>query len=89
MSDKQEPILIVIEGLIDAFIDAYEPAPSEWEADEIYPLGRLREFFGAYAPNPGMIDPISTYINELREQGFIMQVVSSGYPAIVVNRRKG
>lgn len=86
-TQDQGPVLIVIDQLVEAFLDAYEPFDDEWHADEIFTLGKLRQFFSAFAPTPGVIDPIGEYLRILSENGFSMHVTCDGLPAIFVKRK--
>lgn len=85
---EQGPILIVIEQLVEAFLEAYDPCYDEWHADETFTMSKLRQFFNAFAPTPGNVDPIKEYLDMLTANGFTMQVTCDGLPAIFVNRRK-
>ena len=87
--EQQQPILMVIDQLIDTFIDTYEPEANEYEAEEVFTMGKLRSFFCAYDPKPGFVDPIGEYLRILGENGFRLSVTMDGHPAIFVNRRKG
>lgn len=84
---EQGPVLIVIDQLVEAFLDAYEPFDDEWHADEIFTLGKLRQFFSAFAPAPGVVDPIKEYLDMLTANGFNMRVTCDGLPAIFVKRK--
>lgn len=86
-TQDQGPVLIVIDQLVGAFLDAYEPCHSEWDADEVFTVAKLRQFFNAFAPAPGVIDSIGEYLRILSENGFSMHVTCDGLPAIFVSRR--
>ena len=85
--ESNEPVLVVIDQLVDCFTGNYEPCYKEWDADEVFTMGKLRNFFCAYDPKPGFVDPIGEYLRILGEEGFILQVTSDGMPAIFVNRK--
>ena len=85
-NDSQGPVLIVINGMVDAFCEVYEPCDSECAADEIFTIGRLREFFNAYQMI-GMVDPLSEYLNMLAEQGYCLHMTSLGVPGLTVSLR--
>lgn len=86
--EQQGPVLIVIERLVDAFCEAYDPCESECVADEIYTIARLRDFFMAYAPALGFIDPLKEYLDLLADRGYILHVCSLGTPAIFVTLKE-
>lgn len=86
--EEQSPVLIVIEQLVEAFVNNYEPGGNEWDAEEVFTIGKLRSFFCAFDPKPGFIDPIGEYLRILAEYGFSLQVTAEGMPAIFVNRKK-
>ena len=85
--ESNEPILVLIEPLIDCFVETYEPESNEYEADEVFTIGKLRTFFCAYDPRPGFVDPIGEYLRILAENGFPLHVTSEGMPALFVSRR--
>lgn len=72
----------IIPDKINAFIQYYKPAKDESTCDEVYTDAKLRQFFKAWPCTLG--DPLSIYINLLRESGFIMKVSLSGEPAFFV-----
>ncbi len=86
--EEQGPVLIVIEQLVEAFVNNYEPGGNEWDAEEVFTIGKLRSFFCAFEPKPGFIDPIGEYLRILAEYGFSLKVSAEGMPAIFVNRKK-
>lgn len=72
----------IIPDKLNAFIQYYKPAKDESTCDEVYTDVKLRQFFKAWPCTLG--DPLSIYINLLRESGFIMKVSLSGEPAFFV-----
>ena len=86
--ENQEPILVVIDQLVECFIGNYDPHFNENTADDVFTIGRLRNFFCAYDPKPGFADPIGEYLRILGEQGFVLQVTYEGLPAIFVKKKK-
>lgn len=85
--EQQEPMLVVIDQLVDCFTGSYEPCYKEYDADEVFTIGKLRNFFCAYDPKPGFVDPIGEYLRILSEEGFVLQVTYEGLPAIFVKRK--
>lgn len=73
--------------LVDAFCDTYRDACREEDADEVFTVRRLREYFSAW-PLPKSPDPLPPYINELEKRGFSMQTCWDGQPAVLCQRRK-
>lgn len=74
--------------LIDAFADAFRPSVMEEEAEEVFTVGRIREYFQAW-PIPAMPDPLPPYLDELEARGFLMRTGFDGQPAIFCTRRDG
>lgn len=67
--------------LIDAFCDTYKPVAHEEDADEVFTVRRLREFFNAW-PLPKTPDPLLPYMNELERRGFAMHTSYDGQPGL-------
>lgn len=61
--------------LIDAFTDTYRPVSREENAEELFTVRRLRDYFQAW-PVPKMPDPLPPYLIELERRGFAMQTGS-------------
>lgn len=73
--------------LIDAFTDTYRPVSREENAEELFTVRRLRDYFQAW-PVPKMPDPLPPYLIELERRGFAMQTGYDGYPALFCIRWK-
>lgn len=87
-ADPRESLrAFVIEAKVTAFAYAYEPADSEFEADEVFTDEKLRQYFNAYPRATG--DPLVLYVDEhLIPLGFRMshsQLLNE--PAIFVRRK--
>ena len=76
-----------IMGLVDSFCDTYKAVRYEDEADEVFTISRIREYFSAW-PIPKMPDPLGCYLEELERRGFVAQTTFDGQPAIFVVRWK-
>ena len=74
------------QALLRAFDSTYEPVSSEHMAQELFTMGRLREFFQAWIV-PRMPDPLPMYIDELAYMGFPMRTSFDGSPCIMVRYR--
>ena len=72
--------------MLSAFRNAYEAVSSEHLAQEIFTMGRLREYFQAWII-PKMPDPLPVYIEELEYMGFPMRTSFDGSPCIMVRYR--
>lgn len=72
--------------MLAAFRNTYEAVSSEHLAQEIFTMGRLREYFQAWII-PKMPDPLPTYIEELDYMGFPMRTSFDGSPCIMVRYR--
>ena len=72
--------------MLSAFRNAYEAVNSEHLAQEIFTMGRLREYFQAWII-PKMPDPLPIYIEELEYMGFPMRTSFDGSPCIMVRYR--
>ena len=72
--------------LLNSFNSTYEPVSSEHLAQEIFTVGRLREYFQAWII-PKMPDPLPTYLEELDCMGFPMRTSFDGSPCIMVRYR--
>lgn len=72
--------------MLRAFNNTYEPVSSEHLAQEVFTIGRLREYFQAWII-PKMPDPLPLYIEELDYMGFPMRTSFDGSPCILVRYR--
>lgn len=72
--------------MLSAFRNAYDAVSSEHLAQEIFTMGRLREYFQAWII-PKMPDPLPIYIEELEYMGFPMRTSFDGSPCIMVRYR--
>lgn len=72
--------------LVDAFERAYESANSEHTSDEVFTIGRIREYFQAYVL-PKMPDPLNAYLEELECRGYRLTSSFDGSPSILVRNR--
>ena len=70
-----------------AFVTAYDPAPTEQEADEVWNEARVRAFFGAYVEKSHG-DTLPLYLARLAESGFQMVVASTGELALMLRYRR-
>lgn len=84
---RQAPVRVEpTRPLIEAFCNTYKPCNSEVIADEIFTLGRLRDYFKCYAIlDPRWVDIFPKYLDALSEQGYKVQTSFSGEPAIFVS----
>ena len=72
--------------MLTAFRNTFEAVSSEHLAQEIFTIGRLREYFQAWII-PKMPDPLPIYIEELDYMGFPMRTSFDGPPCIMVRYR--
>lgn len=72
--------------MLTAFRNTFEAVSSEHLAQEIFTIGRLREYFQAWII-PKMPDPLPIYIEELDYLGFPMRSSFDGSPCIMVRYR--
>lgn len=72
--------------LLAAFRNTYEAVGSEHLAQEIFTVGRLRQYFQAWII-PKMPDPLPVYIEELDYMGFPMRTSFDGSACIMVRYR--
>ena len=80
------PGLKASQPMLSAFRNAYEAVSSEHLAQELFTMGRLREYFQAWII-PKMPDPLPIYIEELEYMGFPMRTSFDGSPCIMVRYR--
>lgn len=73
--------------LLNAFQNSFEPVGSECVAEELFTIGRLREYFQAWVI-PKMPDPLPAYLEELDYMGFQMRVSFDGTPCVMVRYRR-
>ena len=72
--------------LVEGFCDNYQPCGNELAADEVFTLGKLRDYFKCYAIlDPRWVDVFPKYLDALVERGFKVQTAFCGEPAIFVN----
>lgn len=74
------------QALLRSFENTYEAVNSEHMAQELFTMGRLREYFQAWIV-PRMPDPLPMYIDELSYMGFPMRTSFDGSPCIMVRYR--
>lgn len=74
------------QSLLRAFEGTYEPVSSEHLAQELFTMGRLREYFQAWIV-PRMPDPLPMYLDELAYMGYPMRTAFDGSPCIMVRYR--
>lgn len=71
--------------LIESFCAAYTPCANEGMADEVFTIGKLREYFGCFMTvDPRWIDLLSFYLKDLERRGYRMMTSFMGEPAIFV-----
>ena len=73
--------------LVDSFTDSFRCTLCEEDAEEVFNVARLREYFNAW-PVPKMPDPLPPYLNELERRGFAMQTGYDGQPALFCIRNR-
>ena len=74
------------QALLRSFENTYEPVSSEHMAQELFTMGRLREYFQAWIV-PRMPDPLPMYLDELAYLGYPMRTSFDGSPCIMVRYR--
>lgn len=74
------------QALLRSFENTYEPVGSEHMAQELFTMGRLREYFQAWIV-PRMPDPLPMYLDELAYMGYPMKTSFDGSPCIMVRYR--
>lgn len=75
------------QALLRSFENTYEPVGSEHMAQEVFTMGRIREYFQAWIV-PRMPDPLPMYLDELSYMGFPMRTSFDGSPCIMVRYRR-
>lgn len=71
--------------LLDGFYDTFTPCSSERMADEVFTMGKLREYFQCYiSVDPRWGDMLPEYIAALVSKGYKVRTSYSGEPAIFV-----
>lgn len=74
------------EALIQAFVSEYTLVMTEEEADEVFDMCRLREYFGAFQV-PKMPDPLPPYLDALTEDhGYQFRTSYSGDAALFLKK---
>lgn len=81
--EKDLKAQIVSQVIVDSFMSAYTPCVFESEADEVFTIGRLRDYLCAYV-TPGEPDLLPPYLEILKENGFLMKNSYAGQPAVFV-----
>lgn len=80
----KEPAKVSVE-LLKSFRDAYSPCESEMLSDEVFTMGRLREYFGCFiSVDPRWGDLLPSYLEKLDGYGYKMRTSYMGEPAIFV-----
>ena len=74
------------QALLRSFENTYEPVSSEHMVQELFTMGRLREYFQAWIV-PRMPDPLPVYLDELAYMGYPMRTSFDGSPCIMVRYR--
>ena len=74
------------QALLRSFENTYEPVGSEHMAQELFTMGRLREYFQAWIV-PKMPDPLPMYLDELAYMGYPMRTSFDGSPCVMVRYR--
>lgn len=77
----------VVMAKATAFTDAYDPSPTEQEADEVWNEARIRAFFGAYVEKTHG-DTLPVYLEQLRLKGFVLKVASTGELSLMLRYRR-
>lgn len=75
-----------VQSLLNSFRNTFEQASSEHFAQELFSMGRLREYFQAWII-PKMPDPLPVYVDELEYMGFPVRTSFDGTPCIMVRYR--
>lgn len=73
----------VMDSLLQSFVNTYTPCDDESQADEVFTMGRLREYLQAFTM-PGTPDALPHYLSELKKQGYTVATSYGGDPAIFV-----
>ena len=82
--EGREPLKVSSE-LLKSFCEAYSPCDSETLAEEVFTMGRLREYFGCYiSVDPRWGDLLPSYLEKLDERGYKLRTSWMGEPAIFV-----
>ena len=71
----------------DAFVQMYDPSPTENGADEVWNEARLREFFTAYVEKTNG-DPLPLYLEQIKPFGHRMKVSSGGELCLFLKYRR-
>lgn len=71
--------------LLDGFYDTFLPCDSERLADEVFTMGKLREYFQCYVTvDPRWGDLLPEYLAALASKGYKMCTSFTGEPAVFV-----
>lgn len=75
----------IVPAKIQAFVEEYEPAATEAEAEEVMGDAALRTFFQAFPLAIG--DPMTLYIDALQRNGYRLRVTSNNEPALLLHHK--
>ena len=75
-----------IPGILDELVGEYIPAVSEKHADEVWPIGLLREKLSAWLVFGTKTDVLQEYLDQLNDLGYRLQDTTSG-PALCLIRK--
>lgn len=71
--------------LLDGFYETFLPCDSERMADEVFTMGKLREYFQCYVTvDPRWGDLLPEYLAALASKGYKMRTSYTGEPAVFV-----
>lgn len=71
--------------LLNGFYDTFIPCDTERMADEVFTMGKLREYFQCYiSVDPRWGDMLPEYLAALASKGYKLKTSYSGEPAIFV-----
>lgn len=71
----------------DAFVQMYDPSPTENGADEVWNETRLREFFTAYVEKTHG-DPLPLYLEQIKPFGHRLKVSAGGELCLFLKYRR-
>lgn len=79
MEQGQEPV--VMNEFVLSFCDTFVPCEREEEAEEVFTMGALRQYFKAYT-TPGTPDALPDYLKLIGQHGFVVRTSYCGEPAV-------
>lgn len=89
--EHQEPAVTLEDYIVlekaAAFIQAYDHANTEQEADEVWNEVRIRAFFGAYVEKTHG-DTLPVYLEQLKLAGFHLRVASTGELCLMLRYKR-